>query len=93
LLEASAMEKFIICSNVPGCKEIVSNNFNGYLVKPNDTKDLIKKIKNFIKLPKSRIYKMEKNSRRRTLSLYSDEIVIKKYLKLINDIKNKKFNK
>jgi glycosyltransferase involved in cell wall biosynthesis len=46
------MEKFIICSNVPGCKEIVKNNFNGYLIKPNDTEDLIKKIKNFMKLPK-----------------------------------------
>ena len=83
LLEATAMKKFVICTDVPGCNEIIKNNYNGFLFKKRDTSDLILKINKYLKLPKKKIKKMEINSRKRTLKLFSDEIVIEKYLKLI----------
>ena len=44
LLEAASCALPIIASNVPGCKEICHNEYNGFLVKPKDHKDLAKAI-------------------------------------------------
>ena len=88
LLEASALEKFIICSNVPGCNEIIINNYNGFLSEPKNTNDLIDKINKFMKLKDSKINVMQKRSSKRTYKIFRDKLIIKKYLNLINDIKN-----
>lgn len=50
LLESAACGKPIITTNIPGCKEIVDEGENGFLVKPKDTKDLIEKVEKFINL-------------------------------------------
>jgi glycosyltransferase involved in cell wall biosynthesis len=86
LLESTAMQKFVICSDVPGCNEIVINNFNGFLIKPKNSNDLILKIKKFLVISKNKLNIMEKNSRARTYKLFRDNIVIDKYVKIINDI-------
>lgn len=86
LLESTAMQKFVICSDVPGCNEIVINNFNGFLIKPKNSNDLILKIKKFLIIPKNKLNFMEKNSRARTYKLFRDNIVINQYIKIINDI-------
>lgn len=49
LIEAGAMEKPLIASNVPGCKEIVLDGINGFLVRPKDSQDLAKKIEILLK--------------------------------------------
>ena len=41
LLEAAAMERPIIASNVPGCREIVVDGTNGFLCEPQNTSSLI----------------------------------------------------
>ncbi len=83
LLESTAMKKFIICSDVPGCNEIIKNNYNGYLFKKNNTENLILTIEKYLNLPEKKIKIMESNSRKRTLKLFSDEIIIAKYVNLI----------
>jgi glycosyltransferase involved in cell wall biosynthesis len=40
LIEAAACGKPIVTTNMPGCREIVKNNFNGILVEPRDEKSL-----------------------------------------------------
>lgn len=84
LLEATVMNKFVICSDVPGCNEIIINNYNGFLVKPNHSKDLILKIKKFINVDDKRKIIMQKKGRSRTYKLFRDEVIIKKYLKILN---------
>ena len=86
LLESTAMQKFVICSDVPGCNEVIINNFNGFLVKPKNSNDLILKINKFLRLSKNKLNIMEKNSRMRTYRLFSDKVVIDQYIKIINDI-------
>lgn len=83
LLESTSMKKFVLCSDVPGCNEIVKDNYNGFLFKKNDTNDLIVKINKYLSLSKKQILVMEKRSRKRTLSLFSDKIIIEKYINLI----------
>lgn len=52
LLEALYLSKPIITTKVNGCKEIVKNNYNGFLVKPKSSESLAKAMTKFIKKPK-----------------------------------------
>ena len=44
LLEASSMEKAIITTNVPGCRDLINHNKNGLLVNLKDFKDIERRI-------------------------------------------------
>ncbi|PPR42890.1 MAG: N,N'-diacetylbacillosaminyl-diphospho-undecaprenol alpha-1,3-N-acetylgalactosaminyltransferase [Alphaproteobacteria bacterium MarineAlpha8_Bin1] len=51
LLEAASCGLPLISTNVPGCRDICINNFNGYLVSPKDYLSLAKAIKKLINNP------------------------------------------
>jgi glycosyltransferase involved in cell wall biosynthesis len=44
LLEAAACGRAIVASDVPGCREVVEQGVNGYLVPPGDAKALAARI-------------------------------------------------
>ena len=48
LLEAASCELPIISTNVPGCREICLDKFNGFLVEPKDSKSLAKAIEKLV---------------------------------------------
>ena len=48
ILEAASVGKPIITTDVPGCNNIVLNNYNGFLCKPKDTNSLYKCLKKMI---------------------------------------------
>jgi len=50
LLEAAAMGRPIIATDVTGCREVVDHGVNGYLCKARDANDLAEKMKDMIKL-------------------------------------------
>ena len=54
LLEALASGKPIITTDVPGCREVVYDNENGYLVPVKDSKKLADRIKYLLENPKLR---------------------------------------
>lgn len=83
LLEASACGIPIIATDVPGCREIVSNNNNGYVCKPKDSKDLYLKIEQFLKLSNNEIKEMGDYGRLKVEREFSVELVVKKYLEEI----------
>ena len=72
LLEAASCALPIIASNVPGCKEICYNEYNGFLVKPKDHKDLAKAIQKLIN-NKTLIKKFGENSRLLVEKNFSDQ--------------------
>lgn len=81
MLEAFAMGKTVIASNIGGIPEMIKNNYNGYLFLPGSVNDLIIKISNF--LNDETIYKkMGKNARDVVVQLYNKEIHLQKLLKL-----------
>jgi galacturonosyltransferase len=51
LLEAGAMGRPLITSNIYGCKDAVLDGETGYLVNSQDCQDLYAKISDFILLP------------------------------------------
>ena len=81
LLEAASMRKPIVTTNIPGCREIVNDGINGFLVPPKDSVALAKAIEKFI-LNDNLRKQMGKISRERVIKEFSLEIVFKQTLNL-----------
>jgi len=85
LLEAASIGRPIITTDNVGCRDVVENNFNGYLCKPRDAIDLSKKILNMINLDNNLRQEMGHRSRLIAEKKYDEKIVISKYLNCIDD--------
>ena len=90
LLEAAAMGKPIITTNVPGCREIVRNKFNGLLCNVRDAQDLAEKMLYMQQMNPKLLNKFGKNSRELAVTVFDEKIVIKKYVLAINRIASKR---
>lgn len=86
LLEAASMRMPIITTNVPGCREVVKNGVNGFLVKPRDKEDLIEKMKKIVVLSNDELLNMGKESREIVLDQFSEDTVVSKYIEAIDRI-------
>lgn len=86
LLEAAAMSKPIITTNNVGCRDIVDDGVNGFLCKPGDTQDLIKKMEKVILMPRANLKAMGHASRLKVEAEFDEKIVINKYLNKITDL-------
>ncbi|OOC44215.1 glycosyltransferase family 4 protein [Thermosipho sp. 1074] len=86
LLEAGAMGKPLIASDIPGCREIVVDGYNGFLFEPKNVDSLINKVELFIHLPENERKKMGENSRKKIERDFNRNIVVKEYLKIIKKI-------
>ena len=83
LLESLACGRPIITTDKPGCRELVRDGINGYLIKQKDSKDLIEKVERFLSLPVEERRKMGLEGRRLVEESFSRDIVIKKYVEVI----------
>ena len=88
LLEAMAMEKPIITTDVPGCRETVKNGYNGYLCKEKSAEDLADKLKKIYALPEDELLEMGRNSRKYAIEKFDEQIVLNKYILEIKSIIN-----
>ena len=86
LLEGLSYGKPLITTNVPGCKELVKNNYNGFLVNVKDVDSLVKAFINFIELSDKEKNKFSLNSYNMSKS-YSYVFINNLYLKFINNLK------
>lgn len=86
LLEAAAMEKPIITTDRPGCREVVEKGKNGYLCRAKDPGDLARKMIQFIGLPIGERMRMGRYSRRKMERQFDESIVINRYLSAIKDL-------
>ncbi len=89
ILEACAMEIPIICSNVPGCRDIVTDGLNGFLCKSRDIKSLVKAMKDMLEMSQKTRLEMGKEGRRLVEKKFSEEIVIQKTKQALSEILNK----
>lgn len=86
LLEAAAMGKPLIASDIPGCKEIIDDGVNGFLFEVKNVNDLEDKIIKFINLSNEKKVNMGKQSREKVLKEFDRNIVVNEYMKVINFI-------
>ena len=83
LMEGASMEKPLIATNVTGCREIVIDNYNGFLCELKNSEDLAEKIIKFLSLPQEEKEKLGKNGRKLMKEKFEDSIVIEKYYEVI----------
>jgi glycosyltransferase involved in cell wall biosynthesis len=85
-LEAMAMGRPIITTDVPGCRETVEEGINGFFVPPKDAKALADAMIKLVELPYEQKLAMGKYSRAKAEKEFDEKIVINKYLQLLKTI-------
>lgn len=85
LLEAAAMARPIVTTDVPGCRDVVDDGGNGLLCRPYDSRDLASKIEQMILLTPAKRAEMGRRGRKKVESQFDERIVIDRYLKTLQD--------
>ena len=83
LLEAAAMARPIITTDVVGCRNVVDDGVNGYICKPRDALHLAQKMKNFIELSIEDRATFGSRGRYKMEQQFDEKIVIDKYLSVL----------
>ena len=90
LLEAAAMARPIIATDVPGCREIVEDGKNGFLCKPRNAESLAKKMNAFLNLPLKKREEMGLQGRKIIEERFDEKKVAEVITNRINSILNAK---
>ena len=86
LLEAAAMGRPLLATDVPGCREVVVDGVNGLLCHVRDSVDLAEKMMQMIDMPMSALLQMGQESRSLAETRFDEQIVIRKYLEAIDEV-------
>jgi len=86
LLEAGAMSRPLIATDVPGCRDIVEDGVNGYLCAVRDSSSLASAMSRMAGLPQDIRLAMGDAARRKVQDRFSEEVVIEAYLNALADL-------
>jgi glycosyltransferase involved in cell wall biosynthesis len=86
LLEAAAMGKPIITTNVPGCRQVVQDGSTGFLVRPRDALDLAEKMEQMIATPPLQREQMGLRGREKMIREFDERIVLDRYLNAVREL-------
>lgn len=86
LLEACASGRPIITTDRAGCREIIDNQVNGFVVKQKDSNDLIEKLEKFINLSYEQKKAMGLAARSKVEKDFNRQIVVRKYIEEIDRV-------
>ncbi len=84
MLEAMAMSRVIIVSNVSGCRDAIKNEVNGYLCEARNTHSIISILEKVFQLNSAQIDSITEQARRAVIENYSQEVICKRYSEVIN---------
>jgi glycosyltransferase involved in cell wall biosynthesis len=79
LLEAAAMAKPLITTDVPGCREVVIHGENGHLVPPRSAQSLADAMTLLTQLPEATRLAMGARSRQLVEQRFDERIVVQRY--------------
>lgn len=85
LLESCACGRPIITTNRAGCREVVDDGVNGFVIKEKNSQDLIEKIEKFLALSYKARMNMGLAGRKKVEREFSRQIVVDKYMKEIKE--------
>lgn len=88
LLEAAAMARPVITTDVAGCREVVIDGETGLLCEKQNSSDLANKIITICDMPDNDLELWGKNGRRMIEEKFDEQIVIDRYLKHASNIIN-----
>jgi len=84
LLEAAALGRPVITTNMAGCRDAVCDGATGYLCGPRDVEDLISTLEKFIMLPLHERVEMGRRGRAKMELEFDEAFVIDQYMGLIS---------
>ena len=90
LLEAAAMERPLIASDVPGCRDVVDDGINGFLCSVRDAGSLAEAMRQLLQLPRPQQLAMGKAGRRRVQERFSEAAVVRAYLDVLAGLETAK---
>jgi glycosyltransferase involved in cell wall biosynthesis len=79
LIEAAAMARPLIATDVPGCRAVVEDGVTGYLCKVRDGDDLAKSMNTFLALPHAEKAQMGLAGRAKMAAHFDQAIVVEAY--------------
>ncbi len=86
LLEAGSLEKPIVTTDVPGCRDVVDDGVNGFLCQVRDSESLADAMEKMILLTEEERIAMGKRGREKVISEFDEKLVIEKYKEVITEL-------
>lgn len=86
LLEAAAMGKPLVATDVPGCREVVQDQVNGFLCDAKSSSSLAEAMRNVLNATNDELARMGRQSRLLVEQSFDEKLVIMKYLQAIQEI-------
>jgi glycosyltransferase involved in cell wall biosynthesis len=86
LLEAAAMARPLIATDVPGCREVVENGVNGFLCQVVDSTSLANAMKKLAESSPLQRLAMGEAGRRKVQDKFSETVVIRAYLDALDTL-------
>lgn len=86
LLESAACGRPVITTNRSGCREIVDDGINGYVIKQQHSKNLIEKIEAFLQLEHKERVQMGLAGRKKVEKEFNRQFVVAAYIEEIESI-------
>jgi len=86
LLEASAMERPVIATEVPGCRQAVEHGITGLLCKPRSSASLAEAMTAFAQMAPAERADMGRKGRAKVKREFSEERVVTAYLDILRDV-------
>ena len=83
LLEAAAMSRPLVATDVPGCRQLVDDGVNGFLCSVRDAASLAEAMQRLAALPGPRQAQMGEAARRKVQEQFSEERVVEAYLEAL----------
>jgi glycosyltransferase involved in cell wall biosynthesis len=83
LLEAAAMARPLVASDVPGCRDVVVDGLNGYLCAVRDAGSLAAAMRRLAQLPPAQRLAMGEAGRQRVQQRFSEALVVRAYLDVL----------
>lgn len=88
ILEAMSMSKPVVVTDVPGCREVVKDGFNGKLCESRNSESLAEKLFFIFHSSEKELISFGTNGRRLIESSYQENVVLDQYLKDIQHLLN-----
>lgn len=86
LLEACATGKPIITTDRAGCREVVDDGINGYMIPQRNTKELVLAIEKMINMKNEERKTMGLNGRKKVEKEFDRQIVVEAYMKEVDKV-------
>jgi glycosyltransferase involved in cell wall biosynthesis len=86
LLEAAAMGRPLVATDVPGCREVVRHGFNGLLCRPRDAQDLADQMRAMLLMSDVQLAQIGQASRQFVEERFDEQRMIDAYLKALDEL-------